>query len=1695
MVYIVVALCFFAFSFGRVQAQVYDSYIWQYPAPQNITGADDLKLKLENEVQKIINSGHLAPFRAMYGEMDAQPRAHYFWYHRYDTIYTLSLVYPYLNTTLQNSVRSYIQTELQNYPLTSTTLLDPQVGTKREPDSLTTTERYSIDSGYNRRPKLFALYALWLYAQNTGDWTYVQNNWSSITSFYTANRSETSQYYSSIAGAIGFARMARQKTPADSASQTTAISDITTGLNNGKNYATFGANAANIYNSGFPGDWTTWVKPELYLGFHLLDITPEIGRYMFDDATLKSTVIGTQTVFSSSGGAGVAGGIVYDTPSEEYALRRTEYYNPLWYMAQAPAWSRYFAEGSGTAPDLKAMVFPIKAWVQKESSLQLRKYIDVPDALIGDYYYMQNVARVIQASGTECWENITTTSAECSGSVSPTPTPTPTPPPPTPTPPPPAGSNTALQFNPVATASDTTEGVDFGSNIPGLGSVFTVETFFYSTGNNTTYDVILGRQQWGVQDWVISIDTGKAFGSITYDGVHGGTQSVNLTSATTITPNVWHHVALVANGTQFSLYLDGRLEATSTQSGPIFNSGTGTRVFMARKQNSTQSAVFHGSVDEARISNVARYSGSIYTIPTAAFVNDANTLALWHLDDASGTTVVDSSGRGYNGTVSLTPRWITGYTFGTITQPTANKFVVGDRVQTNANLNVRATASPTGTLLGTQTSGALGTVIAGPTVNGGFTWWNINYDTGVDGWSAEDFLNKNTSPTPPPPTPTPTPTPPPPTPAGAPAVSNIVSSASSVGLYNKIEWSFDLSKAYPNPYYYYDASDTPTSNAGTPGANQTWFGVDGVSVDMRLTSPSGRVIVLPAFWMEDYTRIQNGGFEMLGRKNTGKWTVRFTPSEVGTYSYYITAQDKTGTGTSGTGTFTVTSSSNKGFIRTSSIDSRFMTYDNGQPYIPISAGRQWWNSGALRSYDYETAFTQFSQNGINLTRVWQAVDSFLSVEGISPVWVRGDFATFPGAADFIELTAANVHGGLRSARPQNITGKNGYQRIAITQPSVQHKLSVWIKTNALTSAGAVTIRNSTGYNSGTVLGQIATPTGTTGWTQYSVTFTPGSSAASISLVPSTGTGEIYIDDIVFGPVDGSGNITYNIVTDGDFERHFGNGLTGNDPIADNALPRPIGNYFNQSISYEMDKVVEAAQANGVAMQLCSCRSPWGILPVANVDNITDWTAPWVVKSYQRSFRYQLARWGYSPAILSWEFWNEDGHVPVNSNRYSFYQALGSYQAATDPYRHQRTTSQNSQAYSPGLWSSSAMDYSNYHWYLDGHSATLDNDDPMTIYRFAWCLADNVRGTSSPYCNGLGLGDGSTWTGAAKPWVWGEIGVGVDGSVGNTGEAGSRFLHNKTWAGLFSPIGTTPIEWWWYGEDSTATNAKYAGTRAASLFFADVNYDKLNLSYIMTPNDAPPGYTGDTISSTNSTARVYGMRSSDKSKVYMWVQNRGHVWSNVLPQTPVTSTLTIPNLLSATTYNYEIWNTYTGVISSTGSFTTSGTNGSITISNLSDDVAVKLISTVSPTPTPTPPPPTPTPPPPPSTKFTIGQTVQTTANVNVRATANTTGTLLGTQTTGSQGVVTAGPTAQGGFNWWNINYNTGADGWSVEDFLVVAAATPLAGDLNLDHVVNSLDWSIMNSAWFTSNTTADLRVDGQVNSLDFAILSSNWGLTW
>jgi hypothetical protein len=102
--------------------------------------------------------------------------------------------------------------------------------------------------------------------------------------------------------------------------------------------------------------------------------------------------------------------------------------------------------------------------------------------------------------------------------------------------------------------------------------------------------------------------------------------------------NNWHHYALVREGSgtnQTKLYFDGVLKGTGTESGGNTNySLTIGGLAAATDPNGAQG--LGALIDEFRISSTARYTAA-FTPPTAPFVNDANTVALYHFNGANGS--------------------------------------------------------------------------------------------------------------------------------------------------------------------------------------------------------------------------------------------------------------------------------------------------------------------------------------------------------------------------------------------------------------------------------------------------------------------------------------------------------------------------------------------------------------------------------------------------------------------------------------------------------------------------------------------------------------------------------------------------------------------------------------------------------------------------------------------------------------------------------------------------------------------------------------------------------------------------------------------------------------------------------------------------------------------------------------------------
>ena len=123
---------------------------------------------------------------------------------------------------------------------------------------------------------------------------------------------------------------------------------------------------------------------------------------------------------------------------------------------------------------------------------------------------------------------------------------------------------------------------------------------------------------------------------------NSGTEIGDIDTSIDLIAHTWHHIALQRESdTTFSWYIDGVFLGTHTDGDNIADVSS---IFHIGWNGDSGYNSFDGYMDEIRVSNIARYSGSTYTVPTEEFTSDANTMLLIHSNGAMGnTTFTDSS--------------------------------------------------------------------------------------------------------------------------------------------------------------------------------------------------------------------------------------------------------------------------------------------------------------------------------------------------------------------------------------------------------------------------------------------------------------------------------------------------------------------------------------------------------------------------------------------------------------------------------------------------------------------------------------------------------------------------------------------------------------------------------------------------------------------------------------------------------------------------------------------------------------------------------------------------------------------------------------------------------------------------------------------------------------------------------------------
>ncbi len=226
--------------------------------------------------------------------------------------------------------------------------------------------------------------------------------------------------------------------------------------------------------------------------------------------------------------------------------------------------------------------------------------------------------------------------------------------------------------------------------------------------------------------------------------------------------------------------------------------------------------------------------------------------------------------------------------------------------------------------------------------------------------------------------------------------------------------------------------------------------------------------------------------------------------------------------------------------------------------------------------------------------------------------------------------------------------------------------------------------------------------------------------------------------------------------------------------------------FNESGIKRMDELIHLCDSLGVYVMLALDShagfggSGWEINSY-NIRNggfaatpLEFFTLEKARKQYKDKLRFMIARWGYSPAIAAWEFFNEIDNVMYAGppeNRIpdrvitEWHREMSEYLQQHDPYQHLITTSISHRDVK-GLNDIPSIDFNQKHIYKNTTAI------PKIINQY---LQQHN-----------------------KPYVIGEFGYEWDWqkNFNDFGDEMDRDFKRGLWYGLFSPTPVLPMSWWW-----------------------------------------------------------------------------------------------------------------------------------------------------------------------------------------------------------------------------------------------------------------------------------------------------------
>ncbi|MGC8643607.1 MAG: hypothetical protein ACP5XB_27430 [Isosphaeraceae bacterium] len=237
-------------------------------------------------------------------------------------------------------------------------------------------------------------------------------------------------------------------------------------------------------------------------------------------------------------------------------------------------------------------------------------------------------------------------------------------------------------------------------------------------------------------------------------------------------------------------------------------------------------------------------------------------------------------------------------------------------------------------------------------------------------------------------------------------------------------------------------------------------------------------------------------------------------------------------------------------------------------------------------------------------------------------------------------------------------------------------------------------------------------------------------------------------------------------------------------------PKPgVGTYlglgrYSPGNAWRLDQVVRLARENGVYLMFCLGTygeftqggyfnegawesNPYNMRNSGPCASPSDfWTNAEARRLYKNRLRYLVARWGYSPNVFAWEFWNE---VPETPKTAAWVAEMAGYLKSIDPNRHLVSTTYGNAA----TWKIADVDFTMTHMY--GQAGNTADFTSRIEHDARQALPFN------------------------KPYLLAEFGI--DWQTGDQRWDRPRSglnMHNGAWAAMMSGAAGTAMLWYWDG---------------------------------------------------------------------------------------------------------------------------------------------------------------------------------------------------------------------------------------------------------------------------------------------------------